>query len=124
MLLVALWPGGDEMVRQERAVRTRQALIRAAAEVFAEEGVALASISMISRRAGVSNGALHFHFESKKALAHAVLGEAAAAVTGVTDVAEGAGDSLQAVVDATHGLMGRLADDVVVRAGFGLCGGP
>jgi AcrR family transcriptional regulator len=112
------------MVKQERAARTRQALIRAAAEVFAEEGFALASLSMISRRAGVSNGALHFHFESKKALADVVQEEAAAAVTRMTDMAETADGALQMLVTATHGLMSRLADDDIVRAGFELCGDP
>ncbi|WP_415947144.1 ScbR family autoregulator-binding transcription factor [Streptomyces sp. KLOTTS4A1] len=112
------------MVKQERAARTRQALIRAAAEVFAEQGFARASISTISRRAGVSNGALHFHFESKGALAEAVQQEAAEAVTRMTEQAEGAADPLQMLVDATHGLVRRLADDVVVRAGFALCGRP
>jgi AcrR family transcriptional regulator len=113
------------MVKQERAARTRRALIRAGAEVFAKEGFALASLSAISRRAGVSNGALHFHFESKKALAHAVEAEALVAVRQVVRDAVGLGGGpLQVLVDATYGLMGRIADDVVVRAGFELCDDP
>ncbi|MCP3771537.1 ScbR family autoregulator-binding transcription factor [Streptomyces sp. MAR25Y5] len=112
------------MVKQERAARTRRALVLAAAEVFASEGFALASLSAISRRAGVSNGALHFHFENKKALADAVQQEAAASMARMTDLAETAGDALQALVNATHGLMGRIADDTVVRAGFTLCADP
>ncbi|MEU7375708.1 ScbR family autoregulator-binding transcription factor [Streptomyces albidoflavus] len=112
------------MVKQERAARTRRALVLAAAEVFASEGFALASLSAISRRAGVSNGALHFHFENKKALADAVQQEAAASVARMTGLAETAGDALQALVNATHGLMSRIADDSVVRAGFELCGDP
>ncbi|MEU6988917.1 ScbR family autoregulator-binding transcription factor [Streptomyces sp. NPDC046324] len=112
------------MVKQERAARTRQALIRSAAEVFAEQGFARASISTISLRAGVSNGALHFHFSSKRALAEAVQQEAADVVRRMTDGVEAACGPLQGVVDATHGLVKRLADDVVVRAGFALCGGP
>ncbi|MFF9778131.1 ScbR family autoregulator-binding transcription factor [Streptomyces sp. NPDC013978] len=113
------------MVKQERAARTRQALIRAGAEVFAKEGFAPASLSSISRRAGVSNGALHFHFESKKALAFAVEAEALEAVRQVVRDAQGGDDGpLQALVAATYGLMGRIADDIVVRAGFALCGVP
>ncbi|WP_241911119.1 ScbR family autoregulator-binding transcription factor [Streptomyces sp. DH-12] len=112
------------MVKQERAARTRRALVRAAAEVFASEGFALASLSAISHRAGVSNGALHFHFENKKALADAVQQEAAASVARMTDLAETTGDALQALVNATYGLMGRIADDSVVRAGFELCADP
>ncbi|MGW5618453.1 ScbR family autoregulator-binding transcription factor [Streptomyces sp. NPDC003877] len=112
------------MVKQDRAARTRRALVRAAAEVFASEGFALASLSAISRRAGVSNGALHFHFENKKALADAVQQEAAVSLARMTDLAERAGDALQALVNATHLLMSRIADDTVVRAGFELCTDP
>ena len=68
------------MVKQVRAARTREALIRAAAEVFAADGYALASLPEISRRAGVSKGALHFHFASKDALAAEVEDVAAARV--------------------------------------------
>lgn len=111
------------MVKQERAARTRHALIQAAAAVFAEEGFVTASLSTISRRAGVSNGALHFHFANKSTLADAVEAEAAEAVRAITESARAwQGDSLQAVVDATHELMGSLAHDVVVRGGFELAG--
>ncbi|MFE6894367.1 ScbR family autoregulator-binding transcription factor [Streptomyces sp. NPDC057694] len=109
------------MVKQERAARTRCALIRAAAEVFAEEGFVAASLSTISKRAGVSNGALHFHFASKRALAEAVEAEAAATLLRVLERARVPGDnSLQRLVDATHDLMGLLARDVVMRSGFEL----
>lgn len=64
------------MTKQERAARTRRALILSAAEVFDQEGFAPASLTMISSRAGVSNGALHFHFANKNAVAEAVQGEA------------------------------------------------
>ncbi|MFF1422332.1 ScbR family autoregulator-binding transcription factor [Streptomyces sp. NPDC058280] len=111
------------MVKQERAARTRRSLIRAAAEVFAREGFVPASLTMISRRAGVSNGALHFHFESKDALARAVETEAAQEVRLITERcrAEGVG-ALQLLVDATHALMRALDEDVIVRAGFELSG--
>ncbi|MFD9412752.1 TetR family transcriptional regulator [Streptomyces sp. NPDC059989] len=122
------------MVKQERAARTRAALVRAAAEVFAEQGFVTASIAVISRRAGVSAGGLHFHFGSKAALAQAVEDRAAQELRGITVGAAGAGagsvlgagaaaagSALQVLVDSTHALMALLAQDVVVRAGFGLC---
>lgn len=113
------------MVKQERAARTREALLRAAAEVFVQEGFALASLTSISRRAGVSNGALHFHFESKQALARTVEDEAAAVVRAIAVPARAGGpDALQRLIDATHDLMRRLDQDVVVRAGFELGSGP
>ncbi|MGW7528751.1 ScbR family autoregulator-binding transcription factor [Streptomyces sp. NPDC054783] len=61
------------MARQERAVRTRRAVIQAAAEVFAERGYAAATIAEILDRAGVTKGALYFHFDSKEALARGVI---------------------------------------------------
>ncbi|WP_406134668.1 ScbR family autoregulator-binding transcription factor [Streptomyces sp. NBC_01089] len=109
------------MVKQERAQRTRTSLIHAAAEVFAQEGYAPASLTTISRRAGVSNGALHFHFANKQSLAQAVEDEAVASVARIIRAARPAGGCvLQALVEATYELMSRLADDIVVRAGFGL----
>ncbi|NBE54455.1 ScbR family autoregulator-binding transcription factor [Streptomyces boluensis] len=111
------------MARQDRALRTRQALIRAAAEVFAHEGFAPASLTTISRQAGVSNGALHFHFGNKSALAQAVEDEAAQTLHRITQqVTLDDRDPLRELVDATHELSRRLADDIVVRAGFELCG--
>ncbi|MFJ4467406.1 ScbR family autoregulator-binding transcription factor [Streptomyces sp. NPDC089424] len=109
------------MVQQERAARTRQDLVRAAAEVFAQSGFTMASISTISKKAGVSTGALHFHFASKQALARAVEDEAAAVVRAIAGPApDGGPHPLQRLIDATHALMGRLDQDVMVRAGFGL----
>ncbi|MFI7406883.1 ScbR family autoregulator-binding transcription factor [Streptomyces sp. NPDC049541] len=113
------------MVKQERAARTRKALVQAAAEVFAQDGFVLASLTSISKKAGVSNGALHFHFESKQALARAVEDEANAVVRAIAVPAQAGGpDALQRLIDATHDLMGRLDQDVVVRAGFELGSGP
>jgi AcrR family transcriptional regulator len=109
------------MAQQERAARTRRSLIQAAAEVFAQEGFVAASLATISRRAGVSNGALHFHFTNKETLAAAVEAEAAATVRRITASARARqGSPLQTVVDATHELMGSLAYDAVVRGGFEL----
>ncbi|MEH0470367.1 ScbR family autoregulator-binding transcription factor [Streptomyces sp. B21-097] len=61
------------MAQQERAVRTRRAVLEAAAAVFAERGYAAATIVEIHSRAKVTKGALYFHFDSKAALAQGVL---------------------------------------------------
>lgn len=114
-------PRRQHMVKQERAARTRRSLIHAAAEVFAEVGFVSASLGAISRRAGVSNGALHFHFANKSMLAEAVEAEAVDKVRLLTEAARARqDDSLQAVVDAMHALCAALTDDVVVRGGFEL----
>ena len=109
------------MARQERAQRTREALIDSAAAVFDREGYSTASLTAISSRAGVSNGALHFHFASKAALADAVEEAAARRLTRITGHGgQQPGRALQGLVDATHALAGTLHDDVVLRAGFAL----
>nr|WP_308019966.1 ScbR family autoregulator-binding transcription factor [Streptomyces sp. SP2-10] len=56
-------------------MRTRRAVLEAAAAVFAERGYAAATITEILGRAGVTKGALYFHFDSKAALARGVLRE-------------------------------------------------
>ncbi|MFI5621692.1 ScbR family autoregulator-binding transcription factor [Streptomyces sp. NPDC051567] len=63
------------MARQERAVRTRRAILEAAAAVFDERGYEAATIADILSRAGVTKGALYFHFSSKQELAQGVLDE-------------------------------------------------
>ncbi|MEV7073291.1 ScbR family autoregulator-binding transcription factor [Streptomyces sp. NPDC093990] len=63
------------MARQERAIRTRRAIVEAAGAVFDEHGYAASTIAMVLERADVTKGALYFHFPSKESLAQAVLDE-------------------------------------------------
>ena len=110
------------MAKQERAVRTRNALIESAAELFHQDGYEVASLSVISARAGVSSGALHFHFASKAELADAVADAAHRRLGRITAASEGGHrrGALQVLIDATHTLARALRDDAVLRAGFGL----
>ncbi|KOY54665.1 hypothetical protein ADK59_29005 [Streptomyces sp. XY332] len=111
------------MVKQERAVRTRDTLIRSAAEIFDREGFAVASLTAISTLAGVSNGALHHHFTSKAVLTDAVEEAALARLLAVTEAGLPLGASrMQLLVDVTHRLATALRGDVVLRAGFELSG--
>ncbi|MEU5218120.1 ScbR family autoregulator-binding transcription factor [Streptomyces sp. NPDC020807] len=61
------------MAQQARAIRTRQAILEAAAAVFADRGYERATVGEILVRAGVTKGALYFHFASKEDLALGVL---------------------------------------------------
>ncbi|MFD4181137.1 ScbR family autoregulator-binding transcription factor [Rhodococcus sp. NPDC058514] len=63
------------MVRQERAEATRNAVLRAAADVFARCGYANANLSEIIAQSGVTKGSLYFHFASKEELARGVIDE-------------------------------------------------
>jgi AcrR family transcriptional regulator len=90
-------------------------LIRSAATVFAEHGYSRAKLSTISADAGVSRGALHFHFPRKEALADAVEAAAAERFTEVTgEPGENADGDLSQAVRAFAELYKR---DVTFRAG-------
>ncbi|MFD0547790.1 ScbR family autoregulator-binding transcription factor [Streptomyces rectiviolaceus] len=113
------------MAKQERAVRTRKALITAAAEVFSREGYRTASLTVICRLAGVSSGALHFHFPTKSALALAVEEAAADRLRVIVERCEKFEQPegvIQLVVDASYQVVEELAADPVLRAGFELGG--
>lgn len=60
---------------QDRAKATRDAILAGAASVFEELGYGRASLSQVAERAGVTKGALYFHFPSKEDLARAVIAE-------------------------------------------------
>ncbi|MCP8999460.1 TetR/AcrR family transcriptional regulator [Pseudarthrobacter sp. RMG13] len=63
------------MVLQDRAKVTREAIIAGAAAIFEEHGYGSASLTQVSETAGVTKGALYFHFQSKDDLAKAVIEE-------------------------------------------------
>ncbi|MFB7089770.1 ScbR family autoregulator-binding transcription factor [Streptomyces sp. NPDC056296] len=100
---------------QERAQRTRELLLRAAAEVFDELGYAGTSISKILQRAGVTAGAMYFHFGSKEELARAVIREQAADVRFPDE-----GDGLQRLVNMTQHLAAAMQRNTLLRAGVRL----
>ncbi|GHH80090.1 hypothetical protein GCM10018781_59580 [Kitasatospora indigofera] len=106
------------MVKQERAGRTRQAVLLAAARTFADAGYESASLVDISRCAGVSKGALYFHFVSKQALAEGVRAAARRVIaTAVLRARRSDGPAVQALLDLAHELARLLREDIVVRAG-------
>jgi AcrR family transcriptional regulator len=99
------------MARQERATRTRAAILEAAATVFAERGYEAATIADILVRADVTKGALYFHFPSKEDLARGVI---AYAVT--TDGVPEQPCKMQELVDVSMVLAYRLPREVTLRA--------
>lgn len=62
------------MVRKtkQEAEITRQQIINAAREVFLTKGVSKTSLEQIALRAGVTRGAVYWHFENKAELFHAM----------------------------------------------------
>ncbi|MFI5987233.1 ScbR family autoregulator-binding transcription factor [Streptomyces sp. NPDC051555] len=107
------------MARQERAVRTRRAILEAAASVFDERGYDAATIADILARAGVTKGALYFHFASKQELAQGVLDEQFGEA-GVPSRES----KLQELVDVAMLLAHRMKFEPMLSAGARLSLGP
>ncbi|MFF2805662.1 ScbR family autoregulator-binding transcription factor [Streptomyces sp. NPDC058000] len=96
-------------------MKTREAILRAAAEVFDEYGFSGASVAKITKRAKVTQGSVYFHFDSKEGLARAVM------------VGQGDGlelppgtDGLQRLIDITLYLAEQLQTNPVLRGGVRL----
>ncbi len=102
---------------QERAARTRRCLVCAAAGEFDRHGYAGSSLAKITKSAGISMGALTFHFASKDELAAAVRAEGHAATLAVVgQVAARHEGPVQSVVSLTLALAELLEREAAVRA--------
>lgn len=101
--------------KAEQAARTRQRVLLAAAEVFDEAGYEKASVTQIVERAGLTLGALYFHFGSKQGLAEALMN---AQPTTIEPRLTSTG--LQRLVDITLVWADRMKRDPVLRAGVRL----
>jgi AcrR family transcriptional regulator len=69
--------------QDERRAATRQALVRAARELFAEEGYHVTTAGEVVGRAGLTRGAMYHHFEDKRDLFRAVVEEIEEEVDGI-----------------------------------------
>jgi AcrR family transcriptional regulator len=74
-------------IRTNDPIGLRNRVLDVAARSFQSSGFAATSTHDVVRMAGVTGGALHHHFPTKKALALAVIGERVAAELGETWVA-------------------------------------
>ena len=61
------------MVRQARSEATRQRIVNAAVELFSDVGYQATGLGDIIERAQLTKGALYYHFDSKEALATAII---------------------------------------------------
>jgi TetR/AcrR family transcriptional regulator, transcriptional repressor for nem operon len=83
--------------RAAQGLRSRDKLLRAAAQRFAERGFSATSIDDVCHDTGVVKSALYWHFQSKEGLLNAVLEQAAKAFE---ETADGAiNDVIRAVAD-------------------------
>lgn len=109
------------MTRQERAARTRNELLQAAAAQFEHHGYADTTLHGICRQAGVSSGALHFHFAGKAAIADAVEDATANTLQRLVSMPRPRrAGALQELVDVSQLLGDQLVGDQIVRSGIRL----
>ncbi|MFF7726046.1 ScbR family autoregulator-binding transcription factor [Streptomyces sp. NPDC008001] len=101
------------MAKQDRAIRTRQNILEAAAVVFDERGYDAATINEILARAEVTKGALYFHFPSKEDLALAVVDAQTEATSALLDLPGGC--RMQRLVDLGMVFAHQLLVDPVLR---------
>ncbi|GAA3342886.1 ScbR family autoregulator-binding transcription factor [Curtobacterium pusillum] len=105
-------------VRETGPVQRRELILAAAAEEFDRAGFAAATIAGIARTAGVSQGALHFHFPTKLAMALAVIDEQNVRTFDVVSHTDTSPAS--ALVGASKRIADLLRTDPIVRAGIRL----
>ncbi|MFF9277709.1 ScbR family autoregulator-binding transcription factor [Streptomyces griseosporeus] len=103
------------MVRQERAIRTRQAILEAAATLFDELGYEGTSTTDIIMRSGLTRGALYHHFPSKESIAVALVDAQSEALEAPERELR-----LQSLIDLTFAYARKLQTDPVLRAGVRL----
>ncbi|UQX89624.1 TetR/AcrR family transcriptional regulator [Jatrophihabitans telluris] len=106
---------------QLRAEQTRHRVLQAASEVFSRRGYAAAGMVEIIEAAGVTKGALYFHFPSKEALAVAIVEEQTSHWPDlIARLETAAPDPLIAIVALTHEVGRQFREDPIVRAGVRL----
>ena len=105
------------LTNAEQSRRTRRALLDTARTIFAAQGYVAASTEEIVRRAGVTRGALYYHFRDKAALFEAVFdevrGEYLAALR--TAIAAAEGDAWQRLMTGVDLFLGGILDPTVQR---------
>jgi AcrR family transcriptional regulator len=109
------------MPLQERAKATKVSIVEGAAAVFEEIGYGNTSLSSVAERAGVTKGALYFHFKSKEDLALAVIESQHEVVSREGQRVADLGRGALSTMIMTCGSFGRLlVEEPIVRAGIRL----
>ena len=109
------------MPTQLRAHETRAAIISAAASLFRSRGYGGTSQNDVAEAAGVTKGALYFHFTSKQHMALAVISaQHEAAMTVVDEISIDRITGVPALLEMTYRFAHLLRTDPIVQAGIRL----
>ena len=107
------------MVRQARSEATRKKIVDAAVELFTEVGYQATGLGDIIERAEMTKGALYFyHFDSKEALATAIIEEGAnTALTAFRHIGEPSAPALENMIHGVFVVADLIRTDKMVRTG-------
>lgn len=109
------------MIVQQRAENTRQAVLLGAAVSFEKHGYGTASLSTILAHAGVTKGAMYFHFSSKEELAHAVIdAQHQLAMDGVRAITAEVPRALDSMICVSQEMARQLLEEPMARGGMRL----
>lgn len=107
--------------KQPRAIATHERVVLGSAKVFDEIGFAATSITDMIDSAGLSKGAVFYHFASKEAIAQHIVGRWSEAVTGEFGVAALSEEPVPTKLRVVFAsLAERMSGDVPCRAGLKL----
>lgn len=115
--------GDKQMARRtkEEALETRNRILDAAEEVFQQAGVSRTALADIAAAAGVTRGAVYWHFESKAAVFDAMMQRVACPLESMLlDLGHGESDgaTLERIRQAVVNLLQRVSGDEQVRRVF------
>lgn len=103
---------------KEEANRTREQIINAARVVFQRHGVSRSTMEQVAKEAGLTRGAVYWHFKDKTELFFAMREDVFSPLTARLDailLAEGPVDPLDAIETALSELFRMLEESPVIR---------
>ncbi|MGV0853261.1 ScbR family autoregulator-binding transcription factor [Mycolicibacterium phlei] len=104
------------MVRQARSEATRRRIIAAAVALFNDVGYPATGLGDIIERAEMTKGALYYHFDSKEALATAIIQEGTNKLIGAF-APDSSAPALERVIHGSFQVADLLNNDDVARCG-------
>ncbi|MCB0923161.1 MAG: TetR/AcrR family transcriptional regulator [Mycobacterium sp.] len=106
------------MVVQARAAATRRRIIEAAVTLFAENGYGETGLVDVLQHAGVSKGAFYYHFDSKEAVASAIIGEFHQRLVEAVDWhVDSDAPTLEGIIRATFAVQCLMRSDLTIKIG-------
>ena len=106
------------MALQARAEATRRKIIETAIELFSKLGYGETGLADVLQRAGVSKGAFYYHFDSKEAVAKAIIDEFDnRAAISVQENFDPDSPTLEGIIRSTFAVQALMHRDPTVQVG-------